>query len=170
MPFIGRESADNVSDPPPPIPPAEIDALLSAILDHLAGPLVHRIAEGVAYDRHTERYGGALLPAAERAQQIASSALSDAEFALRQTGDYLPTRGQRLIRQFAAKLAERVLRRHLTDLEVSPASVDAAVNMLWAEEAGNDQFRAVAQISAAREPADPPVLEPVEIPNTEARS
>lgn len=158
----GAESVGPASDPPPAVP-VDTDAILAAVLDALREPLAQRIAEGVAGDRHSERNGGHVLPPAERAQQIASSAISDCEYALREIGNR-PTRGERLVRQYGARLAERTVRKYLLSLEVSPDSVDVAVAMLHNEEASSDRFRAATQLAAYREPVDPPMLQPVQIP------
>lgn len=161
----GAESPDHVSDPaPPPAVTVDADTVVAAVLAALVEPLADRIAEGIAYDRHTKRHGGALLPAAERAQQIASSALSDAEFALRQAGNR-PTRGRRLIEQHAARVAERVLRSFLKSLEVADERVDSAAAMLHNEFADHDHWAAAAQLSAAKEKVDPEPLQPRPFPD-----
>jgi hypothetical protein len=162
----GAESVDPAGDPPPPPPilPAETDALLAAILDHLAAPLGARVAEHVAHDRDSQRHGGNLIPVSERAAAVVQITLSDVAHELRQIG-YRPTKGERLVRQYGTRLAERTVRKYLLSLEVSPESVDSAAAMLWNDEASNDKFRAVAQASAAKEKIDPEPLRPKAFPD-----
>jgi hypothetical protein len=168
MPFPTAESPDHVTNPLPAVT-VDSDTIIAAVLAELHQPLMRHVAGCLQIDRMPNVPGSTPVPIAERAQTTADAAISDAAHALRQAG-HMPTRGERMVRQFGVRLAERTVRRYLTDLEVSPESVDVAVRMLWNEEASSDRFRAVAQVSAAREPVDPPVLEPVEIPNAEPRS
>ncbi len=155
------ESQDHETDLDPEVPLDE-DVLIAAVLGQLGQSLPGRVAEQIAHDKHAERYGGGhVVPPKERAHEIARSAISDAEFELRRTGGSRPTRGQRLVEQHAARVAERVLRKFLASLEVGDAGIDSAATMLWNEFADRDHWAAAAQPSAAKEKVDPEPLQPM---------
>lgn len=145
---------------PESVPVVDSDSVLASILGALHQPLVHHVADCLTIDRMPTAPGLTPVPTAERARSCADVAISDVAHALRQAG-YAPTRGERLVRQHAVRLAERVLRKYLLSLEVGADSVDTAVGLLHDEEASRDRFAAAAQSSAAREPIDPPPLEPL---------